>query len=136
MHEVLDHRPGVPADPVFVDRSGRRRRLFTVFGTGVGVALTAGAALLVAGLTGSSPLPLPLLPQGVHGGTQRDEGSAGVQPIRATPRATAPSAAARPNHPPATTTAPGPTAATTPATAAPGNPHTTHPGNPKPNRSK
>lgn len=65
-------------DPVFVDRSGRRRRLFTGLGAGLGVLLAAGSLLLVAGLMGTSPVPLPGLPQSGQRGQHRDGEKSGV----------------------------------------------------------
>jgi hypothetical protein len=44
---------------VFVDRSGRRQRLVLVSGAAAGVLLVAALAMLVAGLVGASPIPLP-----------------------------------------------------------------------------
>jgi hypothetical protein len=50
-------------EPVFVDRTGRRRRLFAVAG-GVGAILLALASLvLVAGFTGAGAGYLPTLPE-------------------------------------------------------------------------
>jgi hypothetical protein len=45
--------------PVFVDRSGRRRRLLTVVGAALAVALLASLALLLAGLVPGGAVPLP-----------------------------------------------------------------------------
>ncbi|WP_238007295.1 hypothetical protein KZZ52_02500 [Dactylosporangium sp. AC04546] len=113
-----------------MDRTGRRRRLFTVLGAGLGVLVIAGGALLIAGLLGSSPVPLPGLPERGQGGRA---GLSGVQqPDSGTP--TRPPAVVR------TTTQPP--KGTTPTTAAttdlPGNRKTSHPGNanPKPSRSR
>jgi hypothetical protein len=51
---------GRPA--VFVDYSGRRRRLMVVVGTAVGSVLLATLGLLIAGLTGASPVRVPGFP--------------------------------------------------------------------------
>ena len=47
---------------VFVDQSGRRRRLMVVVGTAVGSVLLATLGLLIAGLTGASPVRVPGFP--------------------------------------------------------------------------
>jgi hypothetical protein len=52
----------VHTEPVFVDRSGRRRRLFTVIGAGIGVALLLSLGLIIAGLFGAAPVHVPGLP--------------------------------------------------------------------------
>ncbi len=49
-------------EPVFVDGSGRRRRLARILGAGLAAGLMASLAMLLAGLFGSSPLHLPMLP--------------------------------------------------------------------------
>ncbi|GAA2621709.1 hypothetical protein GCM10010399_61070 [Dactylosporangium fulvum] len=120
-----------------MDRTGRRRRLFTGLGAGLGVLLAGGCSLLIAGLLGSSPVPLPGLPESGQGGLYR--GETGVSP--------APSRLVPAQVPNTRTPAPSATqpAATTPATAVPvptdlpGNRKTSHPGNggnPKPSRTK
>nr|BFE60299.1 hypothetical protein GCM10020063_048250 [Dactylosporangium thailandense] len=117
-----------------MDRRGRRRRLFTVLGAAFGLLLTAGGALLVAGLVGWSPGPLPGLPGGRQGLLERgDVGGAGVAP------ATTPESRVRTSAPPvgravtgASTAAPA--GGTT--TARPGNRPSSKPGNPKPSRTR
>jgi hypothetical protein len=47
---------------VFVDRSGRRRRLVVASGAAFGVLVLLALTMLVAGLFGASPVPLPGLP--------------------------------------------------------------------------
>jgi hypothetical protein len=47
---------------VFVDRTGRRRRLFAVAGTAGGLLLALASLMLVAGFTGVGPGYLPALP--------------------------------------------------------------------------
>ncbi|WP_144121257.1 hypothetical protein [Catellatospora sichuanensis] len=49
--------------PVFVDRTGRRRRLFTVLAAGGGAALTLMLGIMVAGFLGVEGAGLPGLPQ-------------------------------------------------------------------------
>ncbi|HET8661656.1 MAG TPA: hypothetical protein VFM55_21995 [Micromonosporaceae bacterium] len=47
------------AGAVFVDRSGRRRRLVTLVGAGLGVLLVASLSILLAGLFSSGPVSIP-----------------------------------------------------------------------------
>jgi hypothetical protein len=141
VQEVLEGPAGARADPVFVDRSGRRRRLFTGLGAGFGVVLVVGCVLLVAGLMGSSPVPLPGLPQSGQGALHGKDGGVGVQPAAPTPPGTPASHVGQPaRSSTATSTAGARSATTQPAptssTVAPGNRHATHTGNPKPSRSK
>jgi len=49
----------VIADPVFVDRSGRRRRLILIAGAAGTVTLLAAIAALLAGFTGAGPVSVP-----------------------------------------------------------------------------
>ncbi|GAA4605750.1 hypothetical protein BJY16_005514 [Actinoplanes octamycinicus] len=46
-------------DPVFVDRSGRRRRLVMAAGATGGLVLLLAVATLLAGLTGAGPSAVP-----------------------------------------------------------------------------
>ncbi|MEU7869900.1 hypothetical protein [Dactylosporangium sp. NPDC049140] len=111
-----------------MDRGGRRRRLFTALGAALGLLLSVGGALLVAGLLGSSPIPLPGLPGGRQGLIERGgAGEVGVAPLASNGHRSAPPTVA-------TRTTPGPSAATT--TERPGNRPTTKPGNAKPSRTK
>ncbi|MFC5000961.1 hypothetical protein ACFPIJ_24370 [Dactylosporangium cerinum] len=124
-------------DPVFVDRSGRRRRLFTSLGAGLGVLLAAGSLLLVAGLLGTSPVPLPGLPQSGQGGVHRDGAEPGASPapgrtgapVRPSPARSAGSATTGP-------AGPGGAAGSPTASEPHDNRKTSHPGNPKPSRTK
>ncbi|WP_433088082.1 hypothetical protein ACQP1P_19360 [Dactylosporangium sp. CA-052675] len=118
-----------------MDRRGRRRRLFTVLGAAFGLLLTAGGALLVAGLVGWSPGPLPGLPGGRQGLLERgDVGGGGVVP------ASAPGSRVRTSAPPAgravTGASTGPAPAGTTTTTRPGNRPASKPGNPKPTRTR
>lgn len=47
---------------IFVDHTGRRRRVVTALAAGAGVLLTTAMVILVAGFTGVGPSPLPGLP--------------------------------------------------------------------------
>jgi hypothetical protein len=51
------------AEPVFVDRTGRRRRLFAVAGGAGAILLALASLVLVAGFTGAGAGYLPTLPQ-------------------------------------------------------------------------
>jgi hypothetical protein len=128
------------AEAVFLDRTGRRRRLVVAAGLGLGGILLAAIAVLVAGLTGAAPLPLPGLPGANHGVVRGEVGA--VDP------ATSPSGRVRtpspvPSPVPAAGGATGgsptasPTSSTQPTpTGPPGHRRTAHPGNPKPSRTK
>jgi hypothetical protein len=48
--------------PIFVDGTGRRRKVFTVIAAAAGVLLTSAAAILIAGFFGAGPSSLPGLP--------------------------------------------------------------------------
>ncbi|MEV0570368.1 hypothetical protein [Dactylosporangium sp. NPDC050588] len=121
-------------DPVFVDRTGRRRRLFTVLGAGLGVLLAAGCALLIAGLLGASPVPLPGLPE--NGQIGRHQDGLGTAPTSGTSvRPSAKPSTPRPAAAPVTSgeAPPSPSAS---ASEPHGNRKTSHPGNPRPSRTK
>jgi hypothetical protein len=56
-------RPRRPRDrPVFLDRSGRRRRLTVLLGTGLATALMAGLGALAVALSGSTAVDIPGFP--------------------------------------------------------------------------
>lgn len=124
-------------DPVFVDRSGRRRRLFTGLGAGLGVLLVLGSLLLVAGLLGSSPVPLPGLPQSGQGAQHRDDAESGVAPAPSRTGADRrPSPTVAPPVVPAGVTTSVPAAGSPSASEPHDNRRTSHPGNAKPSRTK
>lgn len=125
---------------VFVDASGRRRRLVTVIGAVLGSILAVGIAVVVAGMVGAVPLPLPGLPASGQG-VQDGQGGPAAEPTRSQPSAS-PRGTGRT---PAPTSTGVPTAATTPpagstpggdASTTRGNRPTVHPGNPKSSRTK
>ncbi|HET8683580.1 MAG TPA: hypothetical protein VFM54_17195 [Micromonosporaceae bacterium] len=105
------------AGAVFVDRSGRRRRLVTLVGAGLGVLLVASLSILLAGMFSSGPVAIPGWPDA---GARPAEGAATPQPTDAgpTPDGTAPAAG--------TTTAPAPQAS--PAAQGQGTDHRRDPG--------
>jgi hypothetical protein len=126
-------------DPVFVDRSGRRRRLFTGLGAGLGMLLVAGSLLLAAGLLGTSPVPLPGLPQSGQGGIHRDGAGPGGSAVPGRTGTPARSSPPRSSGAAATGAAgsPGSGTAGSPAASEPhDNRKTSHPGNPKPSRTR
>ncbi|MER7006690.1 hypothetical protein ABT297_27125 [Dactylosporangium sp. NPDC000555] len=94
-------------EPVFMDLGGRRRRLFTALGVAIGVLLIAGGALLIAGLLGSSPVPLPGLPdrgQGMQRGDADGAGGLGTpassaRPVTVRPQVSTAAAKDKPSHP-------------------------------------
>lgn len=98
-------------EPVFVDRSGRRRRLLATAGTGVGATMVVALGVVVAGLFGASPAHIPGLPGGRHAEpASTREGTAGLEGR--------PEGASRATDRPTATASPTPTvtpvAATTP----------------------
>lgn len=96
-------------DPVFVDRTGRRRRLFMATGAAGGVAMALVTLALIAGFTGAGPGYLPTLPESA-GDQQLDSGEAGqpsaaVRPVSPSPRIASPATGARPTPAPSPTQA-------------------------------
>jgi hypothetical protein len=126
-------------DPVFVDRTGRRRRLFALGGTAGGLLLAVVLLALLAGFTGAGPAVLP---------DWADAGAGAATPRR-TPSRPAPDPAGDPQSartpdgtPPAdeALTPPPPATATPTAEASPtrrGNRRTpTHTPSAKPGRKR
>jgi len=132
------------ADPVFLDRTGRRRRLFVAAGSVGGLVLLIAVVALVAGFTGTGPGSVP----GWPGGTDELRVGRPDSAVSVRPRATRPAAptttAVQRTAAPVTlvTTAPAPTGAapsSTPAStpAAATNPHRRVPTHtPNPRKSK
>ncbi|SBT50602.1 hypothetical protein [Micromonospora auratinigra] len=54
----MQNQPGA-APPVFVDRTGRRRRLTVIAGTAMGLGLLTSLGLILAGLFFDSSVPIP-----------------------------------------------------------------------------
>jgi hypothetical protein len=118
--------------PVFLDRSGRRRRALVFVGAGLATALVAGLGLLVVALSGASAVDLPGFP---------DVGQREVAPDPVVPRTPSPSppdsSPADPVRPSESRTAsPTPTVTTTPDR--PGNRRnpTRTPPHPRPTKNK
>jgi hypothetical protein len=63
--------PRRTGDPVFVDRTGGRRRVFVVLGAAGGIVLVLACLALLAGFTGGGPGDLPGLPGSGAGQVQR-----------------------------------------------------------------
>ena len=141
MRQPTIYSTGATADAVFVDRTGRRRLVFTILGLGLGAVLLAAVALLVAGLTGTGPVTLPGLPEREHAVKRGEVGPVGWSPTAsAAPSRSAGSATSPPDRPAVTAnpSSPGPAATATSSSPAAkhGNRPSTHPGNPKPTRTK
>lgn len=94
-------RPGPRSRPVFVDQSGRRRRLAVLIGSALGGLLIAILGLLLAGLSGAVGVPLPGFPDA---GRQADtspspEPQGGLPAPQPAPPAPEQTAAASPREP-------------------------------------
>lgn len=115
----MQNQPG-SAPPVFVDRTGRRRRLTLIAGTLTGLGLLTSLGLILAGLFFDSSVPIPgwsetkVRPPVEAGVDAPDDPATRPGPTpRPTPAARTTSAAPGPSRPAATRatvpTAPGPT---------------------------
>jgi len=98
--------------PVFLDRSGRRRRLVLLVGGCVGTVLIASIALLGVGLSGASPVHIPGFPD-----AGRHAGGSSPEPIGAAPS----TGSAEPG------TGSAPLPVVTPGSGATASPETTNP---------
>ncbi|MFD0786376.1 hypothetical protein ACFQZ8_20955 [Micromonospora azadirachtae] len=58
----MQNQPGT-ASPVFVDRTGRRRRLTVIAGTVMGLGLLTSVVLILAGLFFDAPVSVPGWPE-------------------------------------------------------------------------
>jgi hypothetical protein len=109
--------------PVFVDRSGRRRRVMVGAGGVLGFALLISVVVLVAGVMTGAPLPLPQWPDGGQrdpGHTTVDGSTPSTGPSSGPPTAPAP--------PPAGERSPAPSAGGTAGAAATPSASTDRPG--------
>lgn len=115
----MHNQPG-GAPPVFVDRTGRRRRVTVVAGTAMGLGLLTSLGLIAAGLFGGSSVPMPgwsdsRMNKPIEAGVDGVDGVDGL--------GSSPTPAARPS-PSASTSAPvrpEPTRTVTGAPTVPGN---------------
>jgi hypothetical protein len=89
-HRASTAPAAVGARPVFVDRSGRRRRLVAVVGSTLAVVLVAGLGLLLAGLVGGTPLNVPGFPDAVRPVPDATEPPTGGEPAPPRPSAVEP----------------------------------------------
>jgi hypothetical protein len=129
---------------VFVDTTGRRRRLGVGLGVALAGALVTGLSLLVAGLLGASPVALPGFPAGGQGGAQRGHGvvvqpgeePSGPSSAPGGSATRAPAPGAGPSGTGAAASSTGPAASPSPSTSRRGNRPTEHPGNPKSSRTR
>ena len=112
-------------DPVFVDRTGRRRRMVTLLGTAGGLVLAAAVLALVTGFTGVGPAALPDWDQPAAA-TPRPSTGASARPARTATRAT------RSVQPPS---APESVPPSSPASVAPGSPASAPPPSATPTSS-
>jgi len=72
----MRHAARARGRPVFLDRSGRRRRLVLLAGLCLGAVLIGSLALLGVGLSGASPIHIPGFPDsGAHAGGPSPEPS-------------------------------------------------------------
>jgi hypothetical protein len=113
------------ADPVFVDRSGRRRQLFAAAGFAGGTALLVATGALLAGFTGVGTAHVPALPgTGQTPEVVLQPMPAGPTPThtrRPSPTPTKP--AASPSGSSSPSTSPSPTSRRNVPTHTPSNPH-------------
>lgn len=110
------HRRG--GEPVFVDATGRRHRLFVVLGVSGGLVLLLVALAVVAGFTGAGPGSLPGWP-GSDAGRVQAGATATPSTARPTASGTRPSTSASTSPGAAPTVRPPAGGGTTAPTAAP-----------------
>ncbi|MGK5737434.1 hypothetical protein [Micromonospora sp. URMC 103] len=138
MHNQLGDAP-----PVFVDRTGRRRRLTAIAGTAMGLGLLTGLVLILAGLFFEAPVRVPGWPnsrpaQPIEAGLDGRDGigaspsAASVPVTPSTSHAPAPSRSASPSA--VRTTPVRPPSARPTGSDRPGQGDERR-GNPKPSRS-
>ncbi|MGK5441324.1 hypothetical protein ACSNN7_05770 [Micromonospora sp. URMC 105] len=106
----MHNQPG-GAPPVFVDRTGKRRRLMTIAGTAMGLGLLTSIGLIAAGIFGGSTVPLP----GWTDPRARPPVEAGVDAPEELGQPAGPTPSSRPST--VTSTAPTPTRTAGPSVA-------------------
>ncbi|WP_433128368.1 hypothetical protein ACQPWW_01510 [Micromonospora sp. CA-240977] len=112
----MHNQPG-SAPPVFVDGTGRRRRLTVIAGTAMGLGLLTSLALIAAGLFLDTSVPLPGWSDDSRGTRPVEAGVDGVNQPRVT-RSPSPSSASSTSAPlPRATPTTGNRPPTTTATA-------------------
>ena len=122
---------GPGSRPVFLDRSGRRRRLALLVGTSLAIALLTTLGLLIAGLSAASPVTVPGFPE--VGGRVGGGGAAPTTSPTADARPPAPAGTpAQPERVTRSTTSAAPTSSPGPGSRR--NP--THPPHPRPSKNK
>jgi len=109
-------------DPVFVDRTGRRRRLIAIAGSTGGLVLTLMLLALVAGFTGVGPASVPGWPDAaaaVDGSQPKPSRTA--PSARPSPRPAEPAPVGRPRRPASSAAVPAatPTPSASSVTATP-----------------
>ncbi|MEV1328390.1 hypothetical protein AB0J20_02290 [Micromonospora costi] len=137
----MHNEPGA-APPVFVDRTGRRRRLTVIAGTAMGVGLLASVVLILAGLFFESPVPVPGWPDSrparpIEAGLDGRDGigtSPSAGPSPATPSSPVQAPSRSPSPTAVRTTAVPPGAARPTGSERPGR-GDEHRSTPKPSRS-
>jgi hypothetical protein len=96
-----------PNQPIFVDRSGRRRRVLTLIGASLAVAIVLVLVMLGAAVSGVSPLKVPGFPDPPKPGNV-PAGGPGADPAAQTPlQGVGASLRTSGTPPPGQTTAPG-----------------------------
>lgn len=132
--KAMMNKHKIYSQPVFVDRSGRRRRMFTALATAGGVVLTVAIVIVTAGFFGMGSGHLPGLPE-LGKAPKQGPVSPGVGPTGAPSssavRTTTPSPVRSGTIAPPTASPP-PAATTTPR----GNRPTQTPAHPTPSKKK
>jgi len=100
----MPNRAPTPVRPVFLDRSGRRRRLAAMVGAALGVALLATLAAFAVGLSSGARLSIPGLPDGGPPAASTQPAPAHFRTFPPTDRTSAPATAT-----PSTEPTPAPT---------------------------
>jgi hypothetical protein len=108
------------ARPVFLDRSGTRRRVLTVVAAALGVGLCGALTLLVLAFAGASPVSIPGFPQG-HAVTGAPSAGPGARAGASLPIGTGDTAGTVPGRAASPTSAAVPSTTPLPTTTKPGH---------------